>query len=233
MPKSFRLLDVKCEGYKSHQLLKDNTVDVSLIEPTVGPIELQWTLERDFPEEKGEFLIDGFEVNRAKRQTGLIDIQTLDGYRIFRTEGQNRSVYQIKANQKDLDSSYRFLNQPFQLPLNIERARVQINVFQGALDQVALNWPDRIKEGWELELMQEPSLTEAIVIDQSQPERININLLKRSKGEFEITFRARRPVIAGVQTCALPICRLISACPKSKRPASLQLHWSSLMIPTW
>ncbi len=219
LPKSFRLLDVKCEGYKSHQLLKDNTVDVSLIEPTVGPIELQWTLERDFPEEKGEFLIDGFEVSRAKRQTGLIDIQTLDGYRIFRTEGQNRSVYQIKANQKDLDSSYRFLNQPFQLPLNIERvkpyfsarpfylvqmfgnraeleARVQINVFQGALDQVALNWPDRIKEGWELELMQEPSLTEAIVIDQSQPERININLLKRSKGEFEITFRARRPVIA-------------------------------------
>ncbi|MCA9019930.1 MAG: hypothetical protein KDA74_07315, partial [Planctomycetaceae bacterium] len=138
---------------------------------------------------------------------------------IFRTEGQNRSVYQIKANQKDLDSSYRFLNQPFQLPLNIERvkpyfsarpfylvqmfgnraeleARVQINVFQGALDRVTLNWQDRVKEGWELELMQEPSLTEAIEIDPSQPGRININLLKRSKGEFEITFRARRPVIA-------------------------------------
>jgi len=34
LPQSFRLLDVKCEGYKSHQLLKDNIVDVSLIEPT-------------------------------------------------------------------------------------------------------------------------------------------------------------------------------------------------------
>ncbi|WP_232107367.1 hypothetical protein [Gimesia alba] len=219
LPESFRLLDVKCEGYKSHQVTKGNLVDVSLIEPTVGPIELQWTLETDFPEQSGHFLIDGFEVSRAKRQTGLIDVQTLDGYRIFRTEGQNRSVYQIKANQKDLDSSYRFLKQPFQLPLNIERvkpyfsakpfylvqmfgnraeleARVKINVFQGALDQVSFNWPHRKEEGWELELMQEPSLTEAIKVDQSQPDRININLLKRSKGAFEISFRARRPVIA-------------------------------------
>ncbi|WP_339729881.1 hypothetical protein [uncultured Gimesia sp.] len=219
LPKAFRLLDVKCDGYKSHQVTKDNQVDVSLIEPTVGPIELQWTLETEFPEQTGHFLIDGFDVNRAKRQTGLIDIQTLDGYRIFRTEGQNRSVYQIKANQKDLDSSYRFLKQPFQLPLNIERvkpyfsakpfylvqmfgnraeleARVKINVFQGTLDQISFNWPQRKEEGWELELLQEPSLAEAIEVDQSQPDRININLLKRSKGEFEISFRARRPVIA-------------------------------------
>lgn len=219
LPESFRLLDVKCDGYKSHKVIKDNLVEVSLIEPTVGPIEVQWTLETDFPEQSGKFLIDGFEVSRAKRQTGLIDIQTLDGYRIFRMEGQNRSVYQIKANQKDLDSSYRFLKQPFQLPLNIERvkpyfsakpfylvqmfgnraeldARVQINVFQGALDKVSLDWPNRTEEGWELELMQEPSLTEAIVVDPSQPNRVNINLLKRSKGTFEITFRARRPVIA-------------------------------------
>ena len=219
LPARFRLLDVKCEGYKSHKVAKGNIVDVSLIEPTVGPIEIQWTLETDFPEENGQLLIDGFDVSRAKRQTGLIDIQTLDGYRIFRTEGQNRFVYQIKANQKDFDSSYRFLKQPFQLPLNIERvkpyfsakpfylvqmfgnraeldARIQIDVFQGALDKVSLNWPQRTTEGWELELMQEPSLTEAIEIDQSRPGRININLLKRSKGTFEITFRARRPVIA-------------------------------------
>ncbi|QDV49191.1 hypothetical protein Enr17x_12080 [Gimesia fumaroli] len=219
LPEAFRLLDIKCDGYKSHQVAKDNLVDVSLIEPTVGPIELHWTLEAEFPEQSGHFLIDGFDVNRAKRQTGLIDIQALDGYRIFRTEGQNRFVYQIKANQKDLDSSYRFLKQPFQLPLNIERvkpyfsakpfylvqmfgnraeleARVKINVFQGALDQVSFNWPHRNEEGWELELMQEPSLTEAIEVDQSQPDRIKIHLLKRSKGEFEISFRARRPVIA-------------------------------------
>lgn len=219
LPETFRLLDVKCEGYKSHKVAKGNLVEVSLTEPTVGPIELQWTLETDFPEANGHFLIDGFDVERAKRQTGIIDIQTLDGYRIFREEGQNRFVYQIKSNQKDLDSSYRFLKQPFQLPLQIERvkpyfsakpyylvqmygnraeleARVQINVFQGALDKVSINWPHRVEEGWELELMQEPSLTEAIVVDQTQPGRININLLKRSKGAFEITFRARRPVIA-------------------------------------
>ncbi|WP_298864569.1 hypothetical protein [uncultured Gimesia sp.] len=219
LPDRFRLLDVKCKDYKSHKLAKGNLIEVSLIEPTVGPIEIQWTLETDFPEENGHFLIDGFDVSRAKRQTGLIDIQTLDGYRIFRTEGQNRFVYQIKANQKDFDSSYRFLKQPFQLPLNIERvkpyfsakpfylvqmfgnraefdARIQIDVFQGALDKVSLNWPQQAKEGWELELMQEPSLTEAIELDQSQPGKININLLKRSKGKFEITFRARRPVIA-------------------------------------
>lgn len=219
LPKAFRLLDVKCEGYKSHRVTENNLVDVSLIEPTVGPIELQWTLETDFPEQSGHFLIDGFDVQRAKRQTGLINIQTLDGYRIFRTDGKSRFVYQIKANQKDLDSSYRFLKQPFQLPLNIERvkpyfsakpfyliqmfgnraeleARVQINVFQGALDQVSLDWPHRKEEGWELELMQEPSLTEAIEINPEDPDKINISLLRRSKGEFEITFRARRPVIA-------------------------------------
>ncbi|QDU11768.1 hypothetical protein [Gimesia aquarii] len=219
LPEAFRLLDVKCESYKSHKVTKGNLVEVSLTEPTVGPIELQWTLETDFPEVEGHFLIDGFEIDRAKRQTGIIDIQTLDGYRIFREEGQNRFVYQIKSNQKDLDSSYRFLKQPFRLPLKIERvkpyfsakpfylvqmfgnraeleARVQINVFQGALDKVSINWPHRIEEGWELELMQEPSLTEAIEIDQGQAEKININLLKRSKGEFEVTFRARRPVIA-------------------------------------
>lgn len=219
LPSQFRFLDVKCEGYKSHQVGKGNLVDISLIEPTVGPIELQWTLETDFPDEKGQFLIDGFEVTRAKRQTGLIDIQTLDGYRIFRSEGQNRFVYQIKANQKDFDSSYRFLKQPFQLPLTIERvkpyfsakpfylvqmfgnraeleARIQIDVFQGALDKVSLNWPQRTIEGWELELMQEPSLTEAIELEQSQPGQFNINLLKRSKGTFEVTFRAKRPVIA-------------------------------------
>ncbi|MFK7777438.1 MAG: hypothetical protein QM501_04875 [Gimesia sp.] len=219
LPSQFRLLDVKCEGYKSHKVTKENFVDVLLSEPTVGPIEIQWTLETDFPEKNGHFLIDGFDVSRAKRQTGLIDIQALDGYRIFRTEGQNRFVYQIKANQKDFDSSYRFLKQPFQLPLKIERvkpyfsakpfylvqmfgnraeleARIQIDVFQGALDKVVLSWPQRTNEGWELELMQEPSLTEAIEIDQGYPGRININLLKRSKGTFEVTFRARRPVIA-------------------------------------
>ena len=48
LPETFRLLDVKCEGYKSHQVAKGNLVDISLIEPTVGPIELQWTLETDF-----------------------------------------------------------------------------------------------------------------------------------------------------------------------------------------
>ncbi len=219
LPAEFRFLDVKCEGYQSHKALKDNLFEVSLIEPTIGPIELQWTLETDFPEEQCQFLINGFDVKRAKRQTGLIDIQALDGYRIFRTAEPNRTVYQIKSNQKDLDSSYRFLKQPFELPLNIERvkpyfsarpfylvqmfgnraemdARVKIDVFQGALDKVSLNWPDRAEEGWELELKQEPSLTEAIEIDQSQPGNITINLLKRSKGTFEITFRARRPVIA-------------------------------------
>ncbi|MEX0718527.1 MAG: hypothetical protein WD066_18180 [Planctomycetaceae bacterium] len=175
LPSGFELIAVEGRRYASHETLPDERVAVKLTEPGTGPIELRWTLQAPLPE-SGRVLLEGFEVEHARRQTGDIAVSHVEGLRIARYEAAN--VHRINAGdvigQPSLASAYRFLRQPFRLGLAVTRnppgftvqpehklhfsgqraeltAEFKVRVYRGVVESLDLAWPNRRAEGWTIE----------------------------------------------------------------------------------
>ena len=248
LPAGFELLDVKGKEYASHETLPDNLVTVRLTEPTSEPIELTWILEAAFPGDKGQLVLEGFDVRHARRQTGIIAVSELEGFRISARKGESRHVYRTNVNRADgntrISSAYQFLSQPFRLTLALSEiepgytadarlrlhlsatqaeldGRFEFNVYRGAIQEIVLSWPRWASEGWTIEPPLAPGLIEHVEIDKRTDHgAVRIRLTDRRTGTFRISLKARRPLTPGGHPSAIS---LPMATVTSRSPAFLTL----------
>jgi hypothetical protein len=253
LPPGFKLIDIVGERYESHEVDADDPshVVVRLTEPTAerDPLGLQWTLESDFFPSGGKFTLEGFQVDQARRETGKILIEALEGFLITKGEPENRFVHRTNVTSNGNENNqhktaYRFLKQPFRLTVGLkeiepryssepnmtlhltaERAELnavfQIHVFRGAIETLELRWPKQDAEAWDLELMESPDLIKQIQIpEKSQSGSIRIQLVSRKTGRFELLLKASRHITVGEKPTEFSLPKIVGA---SRLPVTLNV----------
>ncbi len=143
MPRGGELLKVEGDVYKDHAMdAKDPTqVIVTLKEPVSSaiPIDLKWTVRVEIPPKSERVLLEGFEVAKAKIQTGHLALRLVGDYRLERIDGQNQFVQRDNLStlekalppfpsREDVSSAYSILRQPFQLAFNLQPEKPHITV---------------------------------------------------------------------------------------------------------
>jgi hypothetical protein len=225
LPAGFELLYVEGKAYSKHQLVAGTHATVTLSEQTKGPIELKWTLVAPFPGSGGKLTLEGFEVDRARTQTGELAISGLDGFRITRREKEDRYVRRMNVgdlvNGERATTAYSFMKQPFRLVLDLQEIkpgftvkpklrlrmspdRAQLDasftfqVYRGAVREIVVHWPNAAKEGWNIETVGPPELLNRDQADERLEDGLlRIPLLRRKTGTFELQLKASRPITAG------------------------------------
>ena len=135
LPTGYRLVDVQGDAIQDPQIDPDEPGRVHL--PLVGggsdaasdPIAIRWTLQGEFPPVGEPLLIDGFQVEEARYQTGHVAMKLLDNYRSARKLG--RFVHRINVRDlprtptlaplfgDNIASAWEILRQPFRLELDL------------------------------------------------------------------------------------------------------------------
>ncbi|MDB5337811.1 MAG: hypothetical protein JWN70_3430, partial [Planctomycetaceae bacterium] len=135
LPRGGELLKVEGELYKEHAVdAKDpSLVTVTLKEAVSSavPVDLKWTVRVELPAKSERVLLEGFEVAKAKIQTGHLALRLVGDYRLERIDGQNQFVQRDNLStlekalppfpsREDVSSAYSILRQPFQLAFNLQ-----------------------------------------------------------------------------------------------------------------
>lgn len=143
LPRGGELLKIEGDLYKESTIdPKDPTQVVVTLKdnaPTTAPVDLKWTVRVEIPSQSERILIEGFEVAKAKIQTGHLAIRLVGDYRLERIDGQNQFVQRDNLStlekavpafpiREDVSSAYSILRQPFQLAFNLQPEKPHITV---------------------------------------------------------------------------------------------------------
>ncbi len=191
-------------------------VDVSLDEPTLGPIEIRLSTERPFNVAKKDELVElaGFEVVDALRQWGYIGVEVADEWQISLLE-KHPGVRQVEAlpdslRQANLVAGFEYSGQPCSLQARVFARETRIAVepeYEVRVDPARLQLKAKLKyrvpgtkvfyvnidlRGWQTEA---DRIGPATLVDQDQlaPQLLTpltIPLQQPMKGEFELTLEA-------------------------------------------
>lgn len=119
LPAGGELVQVDSSEYQAHQIdSADATrVVVKLQRPIAGPFDLRWTVRIPLPAAGESFLIDGFDVERARIQSGFLAVAIVGDFRLL----------QIASNEKEdhRDKSVQQIN-PDALPAALRQARTSV-----------------------------------------------------------------------------------------------------------
>jgi len=243
LPADLNLLDVTGEVYQNHLRIDDQHVAVKLTEATAGPINLRWTFNKPYREKGMDLKIDGFDILKARRQTGQISVKAMNGFRVTKKMESDRFVHRINANQvvseQHLSSAYRILKQPFAITFDIAKVQpsfsvtpefilnfnedvmtleglFRLQVYRGQIRELQLDWPDWQKQGWKLEPLDSLSIVEQT--DETaflQDESMTIRLLQQNERRFELPIKAVRKVDLSAETIPFTLPSIIS--PNTER----------------
>ncbi|HLQ43865.1 MAG TPA: hypothetical protein VK137_03985, partial [Planctomycetaceae bacterium] len=137
LPPEFDLLDVSGDEVKETATVpgSPSRVTVNLMAPTSGPIKLKWVLSAKVAANATRLpVIEGFEVEDARRQIGLIRVTAWEGINLRKREGEDRFLVPGSLNDlrdvpgflppsttNGVTTVYRFLKQPFLLLLDVQK----------------------------------------------------------------------------------------------------------------
>ena len=143
LPRGGELLKVEGEMYKEHavdpQEASKITVTLKEAASNAAPVDLKWTVRVEIPAQSERILLEGFEVTKAKIQTGHLALRLVGDYRLERIENQNQFVQRDNLStlekalppfpsREDVSSAYSILRQPFQLAFNLQPEKPHITV---------------------------------------------------------------------------------------------------------
>lgn len=143
IPRGGELLKVEGEQYKEHVIdPKDPSQVLVTLKDFVSnttPIDLKWTVRVEIPSKSERVLLEGFEVAKAKIQTGHLALRLVGDYRLERIDSQNQFVQRDNLStlekalppfpsREDVSSAYSILRQPFQLAFNLQPEKPHITV---------------------------------------------------------------------------------------------------------
>lgn len=203
-------------------------VTVELQNSTSGTVVVKWSVR--IPQvAAGRTMLQGFSVEAARRQSGEIGLLAPDGARWTlsdtndpRLERMNAGELRSSQGGSNIVRAYRFYDQPFQLPLELQKVepffdvrpmlimyatrdelrlegRYEIRTFRGRLSELALSWPGWRADGWKLETI-EPAgnvVTGLNTEDTGDGDRLLIGISDDSPATFALRFVARCPLPRG------------------------------------
>lgn len=222
-------------------------VTVLLLEPKTGPVAVRWQLR--VPLEERRTVLEGFSVESAKRQTGEIGLIPPDGAQWLVAESKDPHLLRINAGElraaqgeTNVVRAYRFLGQPFRLPLQLEAVeayydldplmvltaaedelrldlRLQVRVFRGRVSSLSVLWPGWKSEGWQIESAEPkgqvvPGLPTDDVGGQGT---ISLNLADQLGESFVVQLRARRQLPRGGDEVRLALPHVRTPLPNPAR----------------
>lgn len=222
LPAGFELSGVEGGEYSEHKVDAENRATIRLDAPTASPVELRWSMETAFPRSDLQLNLDGFDVAGAVQQSGEIAVGAFNGYRLSKRDGDSRFVYRINPDQLPdgivAARAYRFRSQPFRLVLEFDEiepeytadsllrlklaadhaeldCRFAFEVFQGAVHEVALSWPQMRAQGWSIEPLSTSHVVERVNVE-NRDDVIRIALAELKTGRFDVRLKARREIPA-------------------------------------
>jgi hypothetical protein len=144
LPAGHELLKVEGSVYKEHRVDPENPnrITVALKEPVAAgadAINLKWTLRADLPAMGERISLEGFEVDRARVQTGILAVRLVGAYQVAKTDDDDRFVQRTNVSevakavppvpsQGEITSAYRLLKQPFRLGLSLQKVQPFVTV---------------------------------------------------------------------------------------------------------
>lgn len=198
LPPGYELLRVEGTEYQEHRAdpANLNQVIVRLKRPIAGPVELKWTLRHKLPPPGTSLHIEGFEIERARIQTGFIAISTVGDIRLNRHPELDRFTQRIDIaqlpralQQEQVSAGFQFLNQPFRLVLNLQPVDAhvgvephlflhvtpqlleldgtfQFSIYRGSVSEARLRWPFLRQHGWTIDSVEPAGRVEQVVSEE-------------------------------------------------------------------
>lgn len=144
LPAEFEFIEVVGRDVKDSQPVPGSPTRriVNLLAPTSGQVEIKWTMSAKIPTNaKSLPAIEGFDVEEARRQTGVIPVMSWDGVTLRKRDGEDRFLhpgslndlrdapgYSAPAGNNGITMVYRFLKQPFRLLLDVQKIEPYFSV---------------------------------------------------------------------------------------------------------
>lgn len=179
LPPGFRLVQLSGQHYRSHEILSDrpNRVRVQFANDNLGRLTLNWGFERELSPNGGLLQIEGFHVEGAVREEGVIRIDEFDNLLMVPHPAESQLVHSVGVNQvRALGTgvplaAYEYLRQPYRLvfevqpsvpyfsvePVNTLRflndaveltIQCRARFERGAISELKFSWPDWMQKNW-------------------------------------------------------------------------------------
>src|SRR5262249_1672379 len=170
------------------------------------------------------FVLEGFEVERARLQTGYLAVVVVGDVRMIRQADEDKFLQPIDLadlpphmRQTAASAAYRFLNRML-LRVRLQRiepyvtvdpalllrlssdameleAAYRVQVLRGKIDGLRLRWPAWKEQGWTIEEAELPGHIELRPVEESgDPDIVRLEFAEPAKGTIDLRFRARRVV---------------------------------------
>ncbi len=185
LPPKCDLLQVEGSDIRERRIDPEDPdrVTIELQNPTSGNVVVKWSV-RLHQSSNQRTLLQGFQVDSARRQSGEIGLMSAEGARWAISEANDPHLERMNAGElrnsiggSGVVRAYRFFDQPFRLPLELQKVdpffdvrplivlyatrdelrlegRYDIRTFRGQLAELALEWPGWRNAGWKLESVQ-------------------------------------------------------------------------------
>ncbi|MBI3866886.1 MAG: hypothetical protein HY290_33820 [Planctomycetia bacterium] len=248
LPPGYELLRLDGREHRDHRPDPGNPqqIVVQLKKPTSGPVDLKWTVRSKLPAVGESFALQGFEVDRARLQTGFLAVVVVGDFRyVTETDKFLRRIdvanlpgpmQQVAARE-----AYQFLNR-LHLRLKLQRIEphvtvdpalllhfssdsaeidgaFRLQVLRGSITSFRLRWPGWKQQGW---TMTHADLPGQVEFRQSEVDGdadvIKLDFLEPAKGTVDVRFRARR----ALDSAGGPVSLTLPA-PETPHPYSTRL----------
>lgn len=229
LPPGSELVRVDGPEYREHRSVPENPnqVLVRFKGPTAGPVDLRWTVRMPLPAAGDPIVIEGFDVDRASFQTGVLAVAIVGDFRLTQIPDEDKWVQRINLTdlpaalrQSRTTSAYRFVNRlrlrlglqpvvPYVTvsprigvlvdPLGVEfTATYSLQVLRGSITDLTLKWPGWKEAGWNVEsLSASGGLEPRLLDDVPAADDLRIEFAEPARGGVELVLRARRSIAEG------------------------------------
>jgi hypothetical protein len=248
LPIGCDLLRLEGREHRDHRVDAANPhqVVVQLKRATSGPIDLKWTVRSKLPTVGETFALQGFEVEKARLQTGHLAIVVVGDFRVVPEEDkflQRIDPSDLPAAMRQVPArvSYRFLNR---LLLRLKLQRIEphvtvdpsillhfssdsaeiegvfrLQVLRGSIGSFRLRWPAWKEQGWTITDAELPGHVELRPSEEAgNPGTVRLDFLEPARGPVDIRIHARRNVTSAAESVLLTL-----PTPESPHPFSTRL----------
>lgn len=222
LPKQAQLRSLQGAEIEHHEADATNPslIHIRLKAPTHGPVELKWSLEIEHSEEGANITVEGFRVDGAVRENGLIGLKKEADHQLDIDREEMKFVRRVDISEvrkqftEELDAAFRFSKQPFHFKVATRTVEPQSTVFpkmvltvsetgidyegffeyrvaSGTIETVIIDWPDWRRNGWTLQPYEADTVTSQRTENGNH---ITYSLAEGAGASFTVRLKAHRPI---------------------------------------
>ncbi len=194
-----------------------SSIQLNFSPPLQTTAQINWKLSAPVRRFESQILIDGFKVDRARKETGKVALRKSPDWRMTQMTTQSENIFATDVRDltfaPDAVQAFRYYSQPFQLALSVQRAKTTfsadgyfnllvqdhqldlsgefvITPRNGVIDAISLTWKNFESDGWELSTVTADDVPLDVVF-----ERADQLVIKTPSWttQHRIRFKARRP----------------------------------------